>query len=108
MDITLLEVAMEHLVDPVTGSPSVNKKVVGILCLHVDDLFMAGNKEFRERVIDRLRKDFQVGSGDKNDIMFVGQRIRWIFDGKPGPYIRVDQDLCIDELCEIPYTNANG
>ena len=101
MDITLLEVAMEHLVDPVTGSPSVNKKVVGILCLHVDDLFMAGNKEFRERVIDRLRKDFQVGSEDINDIMFVGQRIRWIFDGKPGPYIRVDQDLCIDELCEI-------
>ena len=33
--------------------------------------------------------------------MFVGQRIRWILDGKPGPHIRVDQDLCIDELEEI-------
>ena len=94
---------MEHLVDPVIGSPSLNKKVIGVLCLHVDDLFMAGNDEFHRRVVEGLRHDFQVGSEDKNDIMFVGQRIRWIFDGKPGPHIRVDQDLCIDELEEAPH-----
>ena len=62
---------------------------------------MAGNAEFHRRVVEGLRRDFQVGSEDKNDIMFVRQRIRWTFDGKPGPYIRVDQDLCIDELEEV-------
>ena len=38
LDMTLIEVAMEYLVDPVTGSPSWNTHVIGILCLHVDDL----------------------------------------------------------------------
>ena len=52
--------------------------MAGIVCLHVDDLFMAGDKLFHERVLGGLRKDFQVGSEDKNDIMFVGQRIRWV------------------------------
>ena len=33
--------------------------------------------------------------------MFVGQRIRWTKDKKGHSYIRVDQDLCIDELEEI-------
>ena len=39
-------------------------------------------KEFLERVVQALRRDFQVGSEDKNDIMFVGQRIRWTKDSK--------------------------
>ena len=63
---------------------------------------MAGYNEYRERVISSLRRGFQVGSEDKNDSMFVGQCIRWIVDCKPGPHIRVGQDLCIDERAEIP------
>ena len=43
---------------------------------------MAGDAEFLERVVKAIRKDFQVGSEDKNDIMFVGQRIRWTKDKK--------------------------
>ena len=96
-----LERAMDYLLDPIYGSPSHGKIVVGVLCLHVDDLFMAGNKEFHHRVIEALKRDFQVGSEDINDIMFVGQRIRWSNKGQTGAYIRVDQDLCIDELQEI-------
>ena len=57
------------MVDPVTGSPSLNKKVIGVICLHVEDLFRAGDDEFHRRVVDGLRRDFQVGSEDKNDIM---------------------------------------
>ena len=41
-----LEKAMEYLLDPVSGSPTAGKTVCGALCLHVDDLFMAGNSEF--------------------------------------------------------------
>ena len=38
---------------------------------------MAGSPEFEKRVLAKIRKDFNVGSEDKNDIMFVGQRIKW-------------------------------
>ena len=64
LDLATLEKAMEHLVDPVTGSPSLNRKVIGVLRLHVDDLFMSGNDEFHRRVVEGLRRDFQVGSAD--------------------------------------------
>ena len=92
----LLDKAIDLLTDPIYGSPSKNQHVCGVLCLHVDDLFMAGDAEFLERVVTALRKDFQVGSEDKNDIMFVGQRIRWTTDKQGYSYIRVDQDLCIE------------
>ena len=45
--------------------------------LHADDLFMAGDKVFKSKVWPSLRKNFAVDSEDKNDIMFVGQRIKW-------------------------------
>ena len=32
---------------------------------------------FEQKVLSHLRKNFAVGSEDKNDIMFVGQRIKW-------------------------------
>ena len=38
-----LEAAMEYLTDPVAGSPSRGKKVCGVMCLHVDDLFSTGD-----------------------------------------------------------------
>merc|ERR1711994_888036 len=97
----LLEKAIDLLTDPIHGSPSKNQFVCGVLCLHVDDLFLAGDSEFLKRVVQALKRDFQIGSEDKNDIMFVGQRIRWTKDSNGHAYIRVDQDLCIDELEEI-------
>ena len=103
LNMDLLDKAIDLLTDPIHGSPSKNQYVCGALCLHVDDLFMAGNSEFLERVVQALRRDFQVGSEDKNGIMFVGQRIRWTKDSKGYAYIRVDQDLCIDALEEITF-----
>ena len=80
INMDLLDKAIDLLTDPIYGSPSKDQHVCGVLCLHVDDLFMAGDAEFLERVVKALRRDFQVGSEDKNDIMFVGQRIRWTKD----------------------------
>jgi hypothetical protein len=98
--IELLDQAMEHLLDPVNGSISKNKTVIGAICLHVDDLFMTGNQEFVDTVVKKIGQKFKVGSEDKDDILFVGQRIRWI-KGAEGTYVRVDQDRCIDELEEM-------
>ena len=41
-----VEKAIESLTDPISGSPSRGKRVSGIICLHVDDLFCQGDKEF--------------------------------------------------------------
>ena len=54
-----------------------NRQVHGALSLHVDDLLMTGDDVFEKEIMGRLRKDFQVGSEDKNDCLFVGQRIQW-------------------------------
>ena len=48
-----------------------------------------------------LRKNFAVGSEGKNDIMFVGQPIKWKTHDKYGPYICVDQKLAVDAVEEV-------
>ena len=93
--------ALELLLDPISGSKARNKVVEGIVTIHVDDCFMCGTNKFMEAVVARLRKDFQVGSEDKNDIMFVGQRIRWINQGQKNGYIQVDQEKKVEELSEV-------
>jgi len=104
--------ALNYLLDPVTGSNSKSRKVLGVVCLHVDDLFLAGNSEFHAQVCQNLRKDFSIGSEDKNDIQFVGQRIKWMNhdtkDSRKGQkhYIRVDQHLAIEELEEIKFDKS--
>ena len=88
---------LELILDPITGSPATHKQVMGIACLHVDDLFTTGAPEFHKSIVDRIRKDYQVGSEDKDDIVFTGQRLRW-----QGKTLVVDQDRAIEELAEIP------
>ena len=58
---------------------------------------------FEKEIMGRLRKDFQVGSEDKNDCPFVGQRIQWEQDDKHGWHINVHQNVAIDELQEITF-----
>ena len=98
--ITMKE-AIEKLMDPVVRNNAQGRRPHGFICLHVDDLFMGGDSTFEKKVIDRIRKDFSVGSEDKNDIMFVGQRIKWKKHDKHGAYISVDQKLAVDAVEEI-------
>ena len=44
------------LTDPITRSPSHGKRVSGVICLHVDDLFCVGAKEFYRRVVASTQK----------------------------------------------------
>ena len=48
-------------------------------------------------ILARLRKDFQIGSGDTQDVVFTGQRVRWMKD-----VLVVDQDKAVEELSAIP------
>ena len=85
--------------DPVSGNNAKNRQVHGALSLHVDDLLMTGDDVFEKEIMGRLCKD----SEDKNDCLFVGQRIQWKQDGKHGWYINVHQNVAIDELQEITF-----
>ena len=75
-----------------------------IINLLVDDLFGTGGTEMEQRVLARLRKDFQVGSEDWNDVTFPRQRSRWMKDPQSGSYTEVSPQKTIDELEEIPIT----
>ena len=64
----------EKMLDPIAGSPASGKSVAGIINLFVDDPFGTGGK-MEQRVLTRLREDFQVGSEDWNGVTFTGQKI---------------------------------
>ena len=76
------DAAFEKMLDPIEGSPAIGKSVAGLLKLFVDDLIGTGRTEMEQRVLARLRKDFQVGSEGWNDVLFTGQRIRWMKDSQ--------------------------
>jgi hypothetical protein len=68
---------------------------------------MVGDLAFGERVLAKLRKDYAIGSEDKNDIIFVGQHIRWINgESASAAHILVDQQLAVDDLHEIVFEKS--
>ena len=104
-----LEGALDMLLDPIYGSAATDKKVEGVLCIHVDDAFMTGTDFFKTKVVEALRRDFKVGSEDVNDVAFVGQRIRWIDRENPSKrHIRVDQETKVEEMAEIIFDKTLG
>jgi hypothetical protein len=88
---TIIEQFMEKMLDPEQGSPAYNKTVLGVIVLHVDDLFIAGDYTFHTDIINRLKADYQIGSEDRNDITFCGQRIRW-----RNETVMIDQDKAVE------------
>ena len=72
--------ALEYLVDPIHGSPSHNRRVVAVITIHVDDTLMSGEEWALDYIQENLAKDFVIGSVDVNDAMFVGQRVRWVYE----------------------------
>ena len=56
-----LDQAIEYLTSPVQGSPGMNRQTSGVVCLHVDDLFMIGDTDFKRNVYDKLVKQYAVG-----------------------------------------------
>ena len=59
-----MEQAMDYPLDPVHASMSKGKIVCGIICLHVDDLFMTGTPAFYDKVIKYLYNNMNVKECD--------------------------------------------
>ena len=72
-----VEKSIESLTYPISGSPSNGKRVSGIICLHVDDIFCVGDKELYHNVVASIGRSYEIGSEDINDVLFVGQRVCW-------------------------------
>ena len=45
------EAAIDYLLDPVSGNNAQGREVLGVVCLHVDDLCLSGGHEFKNKVI---------------------------------------------------------
>ena len=90
-----LDRSLEYLLDPITGSPSRNREVIGNVCLRVDDLFITGNKIFLDWFTTELKKHFKFGSLEWDDVVFCGQRVV-----RRGNVITVNQQVAIDDLHE--------
>ena len=87
---------------PLQAAQPQEVSVSGMINLFVDDLFGTVGTEMEQRVLARLRTNFQVGSEDLNDVTLTRQLIRWINDSQSGSYIEASQHEAIDELKEIP------
>ena len=62
----------------------------------MDDLFASGTPEFLKWLEKMILTEYEIGSLANDNIMFVGQRIRW-----QGNCLVVDQDGKVNELTEI-------
>ena len=52
-----------------------NRKLCGIVCLHSDDIFMAGNDMFKQFVIKQLSKSFKFSKIEENTFKYLGCEI---------------------------------
>lgn len=85
-----IDKALVLLLDPVTGSKAKGRNL-GVLTIHVDHGFMTGDERFAALIHDKLAKDFKIGHLDKDDVEFVGQRVKAV-KTKGGKIIRTSVD----------------
>ena len=48
----------------------------GIICLHVDDILLAGTSNFAASVIRTMNEKFQIGSNEMKNFKYVGVNVR--------------------------------
>ncbi|KAK6178359.1 hypothetical protein SNE40_013155 [Patella caerulea] len=56
-----------------------NGKLIGLLVVHVDDFLWAGTNEFEKVVIDKLRKEFNIGKEESNNFKYVGLQLSHLY-----------------------------
>ena len=57
-----------------------NSQLQGIIIIHVDDFLWGGTNEFENKIINKLRDTFLVGSEDENSFKYVGIQIKQLKD----------------------------
>ena len=47
-------------------------KLIGLVCSHVDDLFMAGNTRFKKLISEKILKMFQFSKVEQSRFKYLG------------------------------------
>ena len=64
---TQLDTALKLLVDPVTGSPALNKDPAWVVLMHANDVILFGPESGVDQFITRTKREHQIGSQSKNE-----------------------------------------
>ena len=103
----IAEELLEHFMDRVNGSNAKGRKPIGMCCLHVDDLFITGTPDFLEKFKKVVKSQFKIGHEDVNDLMFTGQRVKWVIDEKTKNLTSLLNSLCVSvNLLRLSYLKA--
>ena len=65
-------------------------------------MFCVGDKEFYQHVVYLIQRGYQIGSQYTNDVLCVGQGVRWNTENSQS-FIQVDQERAIEELGEMEF-----
>lgn len=72
-------------------------KLIGLVCVHVDDLFMAGNSDFKRAIIEKLLTHFQFSKVETNKFTYLGCEIEKLANGD----ITLNQNEYIQKVGEV-------
>ena len=98
MKKTLESLGMKALSgDPAFFTLHINGELVGFVCLHVDDLLMAGNKQFEKIITEKLMKQFKFSKLERGKFKYLGCEIEKIPDGD----ISLNQNEYIQNIEEV-------
>ena len=83
--------------DPAFFTFHTKGKLVGFVCLHVDDLLMAGNTQFEKTVVAQLMKTFKFSKLEERKFDYLGCQIEKLSSGD----ISLNQDKYIQNIKEV-------
>ena len=58
-----------------------NDELCGLICLHVDDFFHCGTKQFSNRIIGGVKSDFEISKEAERSFSYVGLEVSQKSDG---------------------------
>jgi len=79
-------------------------KLVGIVCVHVDDIIATGDQKFHEEVVEEIKKRFKISKDQEGNFTYTGMSI-WT-DAKGN--VHLNQNKYIDEMEEVPKGVEDG
>src|SRR5215469_6208977 len=85
-------------IDPTIMMWKEKDKLIGVMCVHVDDLRYGGNDEFNEKVINKIREKIKVGTEENSVFKYIGIDIT--DEGKEG--VIMSQENYVKEKVRIP------
>ena len=103
----LLSLGMKiSLLDPALFAWQAPSGTKGILCLYVDDILWAGEKTFKETIIDKLSEMFKIGNSASKSFKYIGLNIKNVADGSTN-IDQYDYTESVEAICISKARNNN-